>query len=109
MNHDWVRRAACRGRVDDALFFPATTKQAEIAAQTVRTMYCNVCPVQAACLNSALRNRDEGVWAGTTRAMRDKLSKTRSRAACPRCKAAKPANVSGNVAVCVGCGTSWKK
>jgi len=107
MIRDWVQRAACKGRVADALFFPATAKQAEESAQTVRTMYCNVCPVAAACLSSALKNRDEGVWAGTTRATRDKLSKARGRVACPRCKAIKAATVSGH-SVCLGCGASWK-
>ena len=55
----WIAEAACRG-LDTEIFFPVSEED-EGEAKLV----CQTCPVQAQCLDWALRTRQEdGVWGG---------------------------------------------
>jgi WhiB family redox-sensing transcriptional regulator len=73
---DWRARAACRN-LDTALFFPETDEEAEPAKAV-----CATCPVAEACLDFALKNRqEEGVWGGMTQTERRRLRRRRQEAA----------------------------
>jgi WhiB family transcriptional regulator, redox-sensing transcriptional regulator len=70
---DWRGYAACR-YADPRLFFPAGTDgPAQVEANRAKQV-CAGCPVQAACLDSALSSGYEtGVWGGTTEGERRAL------------------------------------
>lgn len=102
----WVLEAACRGKAQDTLFFPATEKQEAIAAPIAKELYCDRCPVRAQCLTSALQCRDAGVRAGTTEAMRKRMAKARSRVKCPLCEAREMVALH-DISICRACGASW--
>jgi hypothetical protein len=106
---DWHEYARCKG-VDlnefDAVFYPADENDA-VALAFVQSTYCNICPVRGKCLNSAVINKDWGLWAGTTRAMRQAMSRTRSRAKCPLCLSVDLVAVD-EYEVCTRCGASWR-
>lgn len=73
---DWRAQAACRD-MDTAIFFPETDEDAG-AAKAV----CASCPVQQACLDFAMKNRqEEGVWGGMTQTERRRLRRRRQEAA----------------------------
>jgi len=60
---------ACADKVDDWLWFDhGATGEAEALAEA-RTI-CGPCPIRAACLAYATEHKLEGIWAGTTEAMR---------------------------------------
>lgn len=67
----WVAAAACAG-TDPELFFPeslaADTPQV-IAAKAI----CARCPVLLSCLMDAVRDRERGIWGGTTERERSAL------------------------------------
>lgn len=104
---NWQDRAACKSAWSSGLveFIPAEREEA--AAKALAKVYCNRCPVRAQCLASALKNKDYGVWAGTTKAQRDKLARTRDRAKCPGCGCKTLISVGGHD-LCMACALSWK-
>ena len=62
---DWRAAAACRD-MDTAIFFPETDEDAGPAKAV-----CASCPVAEACLDFAMKNRqEEGVWGGMTQTER---------------------------------------
>lgn len=67
-NLDWKADAACR-TLDTGLFFPDA--EAETGAALA---VCAECPVREACLDFALRTRqNDGVWGGHTESERRRL------------------------------------
>ena len=73
---DWRAAAACRD-LDTAIFFPETDEEAEPAKAV-----CASCPVREACLDFAMKNRqEEGVWGGLTQTERRRLRRRRQEAA----------------------------
>lgn len=72
----WRQKAACRG-VDPDIFYPVSDEDAEEAKAI-----CMQCPVQRACLEWALGNRErEGVWGGATERERRRIIRRRRRSA----------------------------
>jgi WhiB family transcriptional regulator, redox-sensing transcriptional regulator len=70
----WVDDAACRG-LDPTIFYPATDEEADTAKEI-----CAACPVQAACLEHAIGNREHnGVWGGATERERQRIIRRRRR------------------------------
>ncbi|MFG1705660.1 WhiB family transcriptional regulator [Nonomuraea sp. M3C6] len=64
----WTAHAACQD-ADPGLFFPFTWE--DLPRQDHARRICQACPVQAACLDWALRTGEpEGMWGGTTPAER---------------------------------------
>lgn len=75
-NLDWKSDAACRD-LDVDLFFPETE-----AASGPALAVCASCPVREACLDFALRTRqDDGVWGGHTETERKRLRRRMGRTA----------------------------
>ncbi|MEX0767039.1 MAG: WhiB family transcriptional regulator [Microthrixaceae bacterium] len=75
MDLKWVDRSACRG-IDPIIFYPATDEEAG-AAKSV----CSSCPVQAACLEHAISEREHnGIWGGATERERQRIIRRRRRA-----------------------------
>lgn len=61
IDHDWVNRSACKG-LDPTIFYPSTDEEADEAKAV-----CSECPVQEACLERTIGNREHnGVWGGAT-------------------------------------------
>ncbi|MEU5286321.1 WhiB family transcriptional regulator [Streptomyces sp. CA-278952] len=75
---NWRLHAACRDE-DPDLFFPiGSTGPAVVQAKEAKAV-CRSCPVQAACLEWALENKQEsGIWGGLSEDERRAL-KRRSR------------------------------
>jgi len=72
----WRHLAACRG-VDPDIFYPVSDEDAEDAKAI-----CTQCPVQGACLEWALANREsDGVWGGATERERRRIIRRRRRSA----------------------------
>lgn len=63
----WDERAACSA-ADPNLFFPGQGEHAA-AAKAI----CAGCPVQAPCLDFALRHPEAGIWGGTDERERRRL------------------------------------
>ncbi|MGN9842938.1 WhiB family transcriptional regulator [Nonomuraea sp. H19] len=62
----WTVRAACKD-ADPGLFFPPTWNSTPSQADDQARRICQACPVQAACLDWALRTGEpDGMWGGTT-------------------------------------------
>jgi len=78
MRTDWHPQAACRGK-DLEQFFPDRTMQEKegfaYPNQRELEQLCESCPVQAECLDHALRWERYGWWAGTTANEREKIRK----------------------------------
>lgn len=103
----WHEKAACNGHADD-VFFPAETPGAEErAARTANARYCRKCPVRPQCLDSAIKNSDVGVWAGTTAHLRKLLRNKRDRIKCPACNNTTLATLD-SLSFCTACGISWR-
>ncbi|MBP2705064.1 WhiB family transcriptional regulator [Microbispora sp. RL4-1S] len=63
---DWAARAACLD-ADPGLFFPITWDEHPDHPEERARRICTTCPVQAACLDWALRTGEaDGMWGGTT-------------------------------------------
>ena len=60
----WMARAACRGMAS-ATFFPSRGEPTGEAREV-----CAGCPVRGPCLDYAVAEGVEGVWAGTSKAER---------------------------------------
>lgn len=71
----WRDFASCKG-VDYTVFFPepGSGHHLDIAAAK---LYCNGCPVRSDCLEHAVVNGEQGVWAGTTDDERERLRRKR--------------------------------
>lgn len=65
----WAADAACRGE-DPEIFHPDSVDQ---VAEAI--VICERCPVQAACLDHALRHENIGVWGGTSARQRARTRK----------------------------------
>ena len=104
---DWHADAICGG-ADDQLFFPSD--ETETRLTRVRSLFCDLCPVRAKCLNSALIHGDSGFWGGTSTSMRNAMLRTRHRAKCPACKSPNLIETDGDTPyqVCVACAASWR-
>jgi WhiB family redox-sensing transcriptional regulator len=75
-NLDWKAEAACRD-LDTEIFFPDNDINAAPALEV-----CASCPVREACLDFALRTRqNDGVWGGRTETERRKLRRRLGRTA----------------------------
>lgn len=104
---DWHSQALCGG-APDHLFFPSDETEAKLSK--VSALFCDLCPVQAKCLNSALINNDSGFWGGTSWSMRQAMLRTRTRAKCPVCKSDNMIDTMGDrpYQVCLACAASWR-
>ena len=112
---DWQRRGLCRSLpapVADAVFFPEDATDA--AARNAAKRFCDLCPVNAACLTYAVENADYGIYAGTTPKQRRAMGRNRERIKCPACRMFDPLEVVGMTdgvmivtQYCRGCGASW--
>lgn len=67
----WADDGACTG-MDPELFYPG---RGEAITDEVITA-CRTCPVQAACLDWALRHERHGYWAGHSERSRRRLRRT---------------------------------
>ncbi|MGV0101525.1 WhiB family transcriptional regulator [Streptomyces californicus] len=78
---NWRLHAACREE-DPDLFFPiGTTGPAVVQTEEAKAV-CRACPVQAACLEWALENRqDSGIWGGLSENERRALKRRNRRRA----------------------------
>ena len=99
----WHEHAVCKS-TDDPIFFP--TQQEEKAARVAAARYCRQCPVLVQCMNSALENKEFGIWAGTSTELRVKLRRKRNRKRCPGCLNER-LSFHGDTAACLSCGLSW--
>ena len=71
-DHDvwrWVPLAACKDIADPDVFF-ATDGRSHI---DLLKRICDICPVQAECLDYALAHNEYGWWGGTSRKERRRL------------------------------------
>ncbi|MGN9844619.1 WhiB family transcriptional regulator [Nonomuraea sp. H19] len=69
----WTARAACQD-ADPGLFFPITWDDHPGQREEQARRICQTCPVQAACLDWALRTGEpDGMWGGTTPEERRRL------------------------------------
>jgi hypothetical protein len=102
---DWHEQAACGGTADP-IFFPSSGRSENGCANEAAQLYCNACPVYVQCLDSAMTNKDVGVWAGTSTDLRKKLLRKRNRKKCPGCENDR-ISFQENNAVCLSCGLSW--
>lgn len=114
---DWQKDAACTRtemtlRDLDKVFFPDS--ETAVRAREAAALFCNRCPVKAACLTYAVTNAPYGLFAGTTPEQRRALGRKRDRVKCPTCQVFDPVEVvgvAGGVRVvtqfCRSCGSSW--
>lgn len=73
--NSWSQRAKCRGdKSADKLFFPPTGGAAR-RDNEVGKRFCTDCPVRSQCKIYAIAHNVYGIWGGTTKAERDRLSK----------------------------------
>lgn len=75
MKADWHHWAACGGADPDLFNAPENQRTADTqrAEQYAIKTYCNRCPVQRECLDSAMTLRQHGVAGGLTEAERNRL------------------------------------
>jgi WhiB family redox-sensing transcriptional regulator len=72
MDTEWMGRGSCRDE-PPSRFFPSDGAGVEVAKAI-----CATCPVQAACLEYALRHRiDHGVWGGASERERRRIARQR--------------------------------
>jgi WhiB family transcriptional regulator, redox-sensing transcriptional regulator len=80
---DWRNHAACRSQ-DPELFFPIGTTDRALAQLQRAKAVCHTCPVQAPCLDWALRSepigQESGVAAGLSEGERRALKRRAARA-----------------------------
>ncbi len=70
---DWRSRAACRD-ADPDLFFPEGTAGPALQTAERAKRLCGTCPVQARCLDWALKHHAAfGIWGGLTEGERREL------------------------------------
>lgn len=96
---DWTH-AACRGTKPKTWDGETLTKDLAIR--------CHTCPINADCLDYALRFKSHGIWAGTSTAQRKRIKRGELRKDCPICRANNPRPaVFGRWQICLSCGISW--
>lgn len=72
METEWMAKGKCR-EVPPATFFPSDGVGVEVARRI-----CATCPMQAPCLEYALRNKiDHGVWGGASERERRRIARRR--------------------------------
>lgn len=72
MSIDWMGQGNCRDH-PPSTFFPSDGVGVDVARRI-----CATCPVQAPCLEYALRNGvDHGVWGGTSERERRRIARSR--------------------------------
>ena len=72
METEWMAGGKCR-EVAPETFFPSDGVGVEVARRI-----CATCPMQAPCLEYALRNRiDHGVWGGASERERRRIARRR--------------------------------
>lgn len=99
------RFGACRNTYLDAYVDdPPLGKPATVPDVVARI--CHSCPVRQTCLDWALTHGEHGVWAGTTRKVRESLARGIRRARCPAC-AADRLWTTPDRQVCAACGLAW--
>ena len=64
---DWRAKALCKG-ADPRLFYPPGNTSLIVKA------VCGGCPVRHQCLSDAVRGDEYGIWGGTDRTQRQRLS-----------------------------------
>jgi len=75
MNEPWRREAACAGK-DPNDWFPEQTGYSWAHKRALDV--CRSCPVQLACLRSAIDNNEHhGIWGGLTAQQRTDLRRNR--------------------------------
>ena len=79
---DWRNHAACRSQ-DPELFFPVGTTDRALSQLQKAKAVCHTCPVQAPCLEWALRSepigQESGVCAGLSESERRALKRRAAR------------------------------
>lgn len=96
---------SCRGMEWDGFFAdPPPGKPAEVPESVARI--CAACPVRQTCLDWALAHDEWGVWAGTSRKVRESLARGIRRAKCPACADSRLWTTPTRQ-VCAACGLSW--
>ena len=63
----WMTQAMCKGQTD--LFFNEGNSLFVRAAKVI----CGTCPVRRECLAFAMKNDDQGIWAGTSTNERERI------------------------------------
>ena len=64
---EWMTQAKCKGQTD--LFFNEGNSIFVRAAKVI----CGTCPVRRECLAFAMKNDDQGIWAGTSTNERERI------------------------------------
>ena len=64
---EWMTEAKCKGQTD--LFFNEGNSIFVRAAKVI----CGTCPVRRECLAFAMKNDDQGIWAGTSTNERERI------------------------------------
>jgi Transcription factor WhiB len=70
---EWKLEAACQG-IDTEIFFVENGKYSDHQSEIIKRM-CNGCSVKVECLAYAIKYDMYGMWAGTSRSERKKLSR----------------------------------
>ena len=74
----WRAQSACAG-INSDIFYPTSEDESE--AREAKAI-CNACPVETACLEFALSQRErEGIWGGTTERERRRILRHRRKTA----------------------------
>lgn len=76
MREDWRDEAACAGTDPDAWF--GDPDKLKFKENSTIYRICNSCPVQAECLDWAVRHEAHGYWAGTMPAERQWIRRQRN-------------------------------
>ena len=73
---DWSQRAKCRdlGQAGEVVFFPDTRSGEGFKQLKAGKQFCTDCPVISQCKIYAIAHGVYGIWGGTAKAERDKLS-----------------------------------
>lgn len=96
--------ACVNAPLDEFIDEPISGKPAEVPGNIASI--CLGCEVRQQCLDWALDHDEYGIWAGTTRKVREGLARGIRRAKCPAC-ACDLLWTTPAMQVCVACGLSW--
>ena len=75
LNDDWLKRGTCRN-METNMFFPEEGTQitGEIRGKQLAAIeICRACPVMMQCRAYATKNREVGIWGGSTFTQRQKI------------------------------------
>lgn len=101
----WQDNARCSGALDFD-FTPSVERNADL--ESVRSAFCNLCPVRVECLAYALLYRMSGYWGGTSTLERTRLAYNRERVKCPVCAGKAVVHTEEEHQICQSCGASWR-